>query len=221
MLLWAKQSAVIGFIAQHTGILMLISVPVKEYQNISEDAVLEELLRDNLCKTQRELPSVFWATRQALSRRFHMFGVILPRGTLVLYDFKSERLSVVIHLWTTGPADKKEMDFLFGSKSAMEVGFITAIQRKRDHWDCPVMHFRRQIGRMFTLQKIRCASDGTRVALFILGCWTCTKQLLWNGIELNWCDWAEPCGKRCFNTSRGRTTNSTVWQRLDSHFQTR
>ena len=39
--------------------------------------------------------------------------------------------------------------------------------------------------------------------LFIMSCWNRTKPSLGNGIELNWCIWAEHCAKNGHNTSRG------------------
>ena len=43
----------------------------------------------------------------------------------------------------------------------------------------------------------------TRLVLFIISCWNRTKLLLGNGIERNWCVWAEHCAKNGHNTSRG------------------
>ena len=38
--------------------------------------------------------------------------------------------------------------------------------------------------------------------LFIMSCWNRTKPSLGNGIERNWCVWAEHCAKNGHNTSR-------------------
>ena len=40
-------------------------------------------------------------------------------------------------------------------------------------------------------------------SLFIISCWIRMKPSLGNGIERNWCVWAEHCAKNGHNTSRG------------------
>ena len=59
------------------------------------------------------------------------------------------------------------------------------------------------LGRIYTLRRLYCVFGETWSVLFIMSCWNRTKPSLKNGIERNWCVWADHCSKNGHNTSRG------------------
>ena len=97
---------------------------------------------------------------------------------------------------------KKGGVFFIASLRVIKNGFITANQREESYGAYPVMLVRRRLGRIFTLRRLFCVFGGTRSVLFIMSCWNRMKPSLGNGIERNWCVWAEHSAKNSHNTSR-------------------
>ena len=130
--------------------------------------------------------------------------MIQKQGTWVPYDLKPRGVELVFSPVNNCFSGKKGRVFFITSWRVMKSGFVTATQREESHGDCPVvMLLRRRLGRICTLRRLCCVIGGTRSVLFIMSCWNQTKPSLGNGIERNWCVWAEICAKNGNNTNRG------------------
>ena len=112
------------------------------------------------------------------------------------------RWASFFRLWTTASAAKKE-----GFSSSHRDGWwkMNSLQQPKEKkvMGTARQPRRRRLGRIFTLRRLCCVFCGTRSVLFIMSCWNRTKTSLGNGIERNWCVWAEHCAKNGHNTSKG------------------
>ena len=168
-----------------------------------EDAELETLLDEDSCQTREELTSALGVTRQAISKWLHALGMIKKQGTWVPYDLKPRDIECRFFACEQLLQRQKRKGFLHRIVAGYEKWIYYSNPNRRKSWDCPVMLLRRRLGRIFTLPRLCCIFGGTRSVLFIMSCWNRTKPSLGNGIERNWCVWAQHCMKNGHNTSRG------------------
>ena len=109
------------------------------------------------------------------------------------------RWASFVRMWTTASAVKKE-----GFSSLHRDGWWkmdSLHQPKKEKVMGTAMLLPRRFGWIFTLRRLCCVFGGPRSVSFIMSCWNRTKPSLRNGIERNWCVWAEHCTKNGHNTS--------------------
>ena len=135
--------------------------------------------------------------------RLHALGMSKKQGTWVSYNLKPRDVEHrFFRLWTTASASKKEGFSLSHRDGWWKIDSLQQLKEKKVIGTARSC-FRRRFGRIFTLRRLYCVFSGTRSVLFIVSCWKRTKPSLGNGIERDWCVWAEHCVKNGHNTSRG------------------
>ena len=181
----------------------VVDGPYEERPKIFEDAELEASLVEDPWQTQEELASALGVTRQAISKRLHALGINKNPSTWVPYDLKPRDVERRFFTCEQLLQRQKGRVSFIASWWVMKNEFITATQREESSGDCPGMLLRRRLGKIFTLRWLCCVFGGTRSVILIMSYWIRTRPSLRNGVERNWCVWAEHCVKNNHNTSRG------------------